>query len=166
MSLPPCLSVQFLLMTTKSVRTASTSRNTSSRKANPITMSIDIGGSGLKAMLLDGAGKPVSERVRVITPAIPTPRAVLKGLDELHTALSNCDRVSVGFPGVIKKGVTCTAANLHPSWYNFPLEAELLKRLKKPVRLANDAAVQGYGAIKGHGKEHANTHDTDLGSSL
>ena len=60
-------------------------------------------------MLLDGAGKPVSERVRVITPAIPTPRAVLKGLDELHKALSNCDRVSVGFPGVIKKGVTYTA---------------------------------------------------------
>jgi len=55
-------------------------------------MSIDIGGSGLKAMLLDGAGKPVSDRVRVVTPAVPTPRAVLKGLDELHKALSTCDR--------------------------------------------------------------------------
>jgi polyphosphate glucokinase len=36
-------------------------------------MSIDIGGSGLKAMLLDAAGKPVSERQRVLTPAMPTP---------------------------------------------------------------------------------------------
>jgi len=153
-------------MTTKTARATSTARKTLSKKANPITMSIDIGGSGLKAMLLDGAGKPVSDRVRVVTPAVPTPRAVLKGLDELHKVLSNCDRVSVGFPGVVKKGITYTAANLHPAWYNFPLEAELEKRWKKPVRLANDAAVQGYGAIKGDGVELALTLGTGLGSSL
>jgi polyphosphate glucokinase len=52
--------------------------------AGPVTMSIDIGGSGLKAMLLDPSGKPVSERQRVITPAVPTPEAVLGGLDELR----------------------------------------------------------------------------------
>jgi len=153
-------------MTTKTSRAGSTARSTPTKKSNPITMSIDIGGSGLKAMLLDGAGKPVSDRVRVVTPAIPTPRAVLKGLDELHKALSNCDRVSVSFPGVVKKGFTYTAANLHPTWHGFPLEAELAKRWKKPVRLANDAAVQGYGAIKGTGVELAITLGTGMGSSL
>ena len=56
-------------MTTKTARATSTARKTPSKKANPITMSIDIGGSGLKAMLLDGAGKPVSDRVRVVTQA-------------------------------------------------------------------------------------------------
>ncbi len=45
-------------------------------------MSIDIGGSGLKAMLLDAEGKPVSERQRVVTPAMPTPEAVLAALDD------------------------------------------------------------------------------------
>lgn len=153
-------------MTTKASRPASIARSTAPKNPNPITMTIDIGGSGLKAMLLDGAGKPVSERQRVVTPAIPTPNAVLKGLDELRKALPNFDRVSVGFPGVLKNGVTYTAANLHPAWYNFPLEKELEKRWKKPVRVANDAAVQGYGAIKGDGVELALTLGTGLGSSL
>lgn len=129
-------------------------------------MSIDIGGSGLKAMLLDGAGKPVSERQRVPTPAVATPDLVLKALDELRGALSAFDRVSVGFPGVIKRGTTWTAANLHPEWAGFPLEAELEKRWKRPVRVANDAAVQGYGVIRGDGVELALTLGTGLGSSL
>jgi polyphosphate glucokinase len=153
-------------MTTKTSRPAVTARSTAPKTSNLITMSIDIGGSGLKAMLLDAAGKPVSERQRVVTPAIPTPTAVLNGLDELRKALPNFDRVSVGFPGVLKKGVTYTAANLHPGWSNFPLEKELEKRWKRPVRVANDAAVQGYGAIKGDGVELALTLGTGLGSSL
>lgn len=162
----PSYSVQFLLMTTKRSRPVATARTTTPKTSNPITMTIDIGGSGLKAMLLDGKGKPVSERQRVLTPAIPTPKAMLKALDELRNALPNFDRVSIGFPGVVKKGVTYTAANLHPSWYGFPLESELAKRWKRPVRLANDASVQGYGAIKGDGVELTLTLGTGLGSSL
>ena len=132
----------------------------------PVTLSIDIGGSKLKAMLLDPAGKPVSERQRVLTPAVPTPDLVLAGLDELRKLLPDFDRVSVGFPGVIKRGVTYTAANLHPGWVGFNLQGELEKRWKKPVRVANDATVQGYGAIKGDGVELALTLGTGLGSSL
>jgi polyphosphate glucokinase len=162
----PCLSVQFVLMTTTTVRAGSNARSASPRTSNPITMCIDVGGSGLKAMLLDAAGKPVSERQRVLTPAVPTPNAVLKGLDELRVLLPDFDRVSIGFPGVVKKGVTYTAVNLHPSWNAFPLEKELATQWKRPVRLANDAAVQGYGAIKGDGVELALTLGTGLGSSL
>jgi polyphosphate glucokinase len=132
----------------------------------PITLSIDVGGSGLKAMLLDPAGKPVSERIRVVTPAIPTPRAVLLGLDKLVAQLPKFDRVSVGFPGVVKKGVIYTAANLNPRWAGFPLQKELEKRWKKPARVANDAAVQGYGAVKGIGVEMILTLGTGMGGSL
>jgi polyphosphate glucokinase len=134
--------------------------------AGPITLAIDIGGSGLKAMLLDPAGKPVSERQRVPTPAIPTPIAVLKGLHKLRAHFPSFDRVSVGFPGVIKRGITFTAANLHPKWIGFPLQKELEKRWKKPVRVANDAAVQGYGAISGKGVELTLTLGTGMGSAL
>ena len=153
-------------MTTKSSQTSSTAQSGSSGKSNPITLCIDIGGSGLKAMLIDASGKPVSDRQRVVTPAIPTPKAVMKALNELRSAFANFDRVSVGFPGVVKKGVTYNAANLHPTWFGFPLESELAKLWKRPVRLANDAAVQGYGAIKGDGVELALTLGTGLGSSL
>jgi polyphosphate glucokinase len=153
-------------MTTKTARATSTARTASPRNSNPITMCIDIGGSGLKAMLVDSAGHPMSERQRVVTPAIPTPKAVMKSLAALRETLPDFDRVSVGFPGVVKKGVTYTAANLHPLWYGFPFESALAKMWKRPVRLANDAAVQGYGAIKGDGVELAITLGTGLGSSL
>ena len=132
----------------------------------PITLSIDIGGSGLKAMLLDARGTAISARERIVTPAVPTPDAVLKALEELRKHLSSFDRVSVGFPGVIKHGITYTAANLHPKWVAFPLGRELEKRWKKPARVANDAAVQGYGSIKGRGVELVLTFGTGMGSAL
>ena len=153
-------------MTPKPLTHASSASGAPTSASSPITISIDIGGSGLKAMLLDPKGTPVSERQRVVTPEVPTPIAVLAGLDELRKLLTKFDRVSVGFPGVIKRGTTWTAANLNPDWVGFPLAAELEKRWKKPVRVANDAAVQGYGAIKGAGVELALTLGTGLGSSL
>ena len=153
-------------MTAKATKSSAPVAKSARTTKGPITLAIDIGGSGLKAMLLSPTGKPVSDRARVDTPAVPTPLQVLRRLDILHKQLPDCDRVSVGFPGVIKNGVTYTAANLHPSWYGFPLESTLAKRWKKPVRLANDASVQGYGAIKGKGVELTLTLGTGLGSSL
>lgn len=137
-----------------------------SKTTGPITLAIDIGGSGLKAMLLDHAGKPKSDRQRIATPDNPTPAAVLAELDKLVAELKGFDRISAGFPGVIKRGVVFTAVNLHPEWTEFPLQAEFEKRWKKPARVANDAAVQGYGAIKGHGVEMVITLGTGMGSSL
>jgi polyphosphate glucokinase len=153
-------------MKAKASRAKATAVLRESKSSDPITLAIDVGGSGLKAMLLDAKGKPVSERVRVVTPAIPTPYSVLKGLDELAEELSKFDRVSIGFPGVIKSGVTWTAANLHPDWVGFPLQQQLEKRWKRPVRVTNDAAVQGYGAIQGKGVEMMITLGTGMGSSL
>ncbi len=144
-------------MTVKASKPTAPTLSASSSKKSPITLCIDIGGSGLKAMLLDASCKPVSERQRVDTPAVPTPPLVLAGLEELRKQLPAFDRVSVGFPGVIKRGTTYTAANLHPAWVGYPLQLELEKRWKKPVRVANDAAVQGYGAIVGDGVELALT---------
>ena len=133
---------------------------------HPVTLALDIGGSGLKAMLLDAAGLPASERLRIATPAMSTPEAVLAELDELRRQLPGFDRVSVGFPGIVKRGVSILANNLHPDWKNFPLQNTLIDRWKKPVRVANDADVAGYGAIKGHGVELVLTLGTGLGSAL
>ena len=132
----------------------------------PVTLAIDVGGSGLKAMRLDSTGKPISERERVVTPDVPAPKPVLDALDKLRDLLPDFDRVSIGFPGVIKHGTTWTAANLHSGWVGFQLQRELERRWGKPVRVANDAAVQGYGAIKGEGVEMILTLGTGMGSSL
>ena len=131
-----------------------------------ITLAIDIGGTGLKAMKLDSQGKPVSERERVLTPEVPTPESVLEGLAQLAEKLPGFDRVSVGFPGVVKCGVTYTAVNLHPAWMGYPLAETLAMRWKVPVRVANDADLAGYGAIEGKGVELVLTLGTGLGGAL
>jgi polyphosphate glucokinase len=132
----------------------------------PVTLAVDIGGTGIKLMALDAKGKPLTERLREATPAVPTTAAVLAVIEKLREQMPAFDRVSVGFPGVIKEGKTLTAVNLHPSWIGFPFRETLAKKWKKPVHLANDAAVQGYGAIKGKGVELVITLGTGMGSAL
>ena len=134
--------------------------------SSPITLSVDIGGMGIKMMALDPSGKPVSERFRALTPEDPTPDRVLAILDDLRAQIPAFDRVSVGFPGVVKNGVTLAAHNLSPKWAGFPLQETLEEHWKKIVRVANDASVQGYGATYGKGVELCLTLGTGLGSSL
>jgi polyphosphate glucokinase len=80
------------------------------------TLSIDIGGTGIKAITLDLAGEALTERTRLETPSPATPEAVLAIIDELVKIQHEFDRVSVGFPGVVLDGVIKTAPNLDPSW--------------------------------------------------
>ena len=132
----------------------------------PVTLAIDIGGSGIKGILLKPTGQPIGERLRIVTPQPSTPQAVFAGIAELVQGLGSFDRVSVGFPGVIHHGQVKTAPNLDASWPGTNLVEELEHQLKKPVRAANDADVQGYGAIKGQGVELVITLGTGFGTAL
>ena len=131
-----------------------------------VTLAIDVGGTGVKMMALDADGKPLTERLRVPTPDPATTKAVLEEFENLRKKMPEFDRVSVGFPGVIKQGKTLTAVNLDKGWIGFPLQATLRKMWNKPVRICNDAAVQGYGAVQGKGVELVLTLGTGLGSAL
>ena len=135
-------------------------------QAKPITLAIDIGGTGIKAILLGPNGKALCERERALTPQPATPAAILRLLDGMKNKLGAFDRVSVGFPGVVKNGATLTAHNLDKKWVGFELEKTLEKRWNKPVRVTNDAAVQGFAAIHGKGVELVITLGTGFGSSL
>lgn len=131
------------------------------------TLVVDIGGTGIKAMVVNEIGEPIGERVRLPTPKRKTPPSVLKTIRRLAKLSGRFHRVSVGFPGTIRNGVVLDAVNLAPAWKHFNLIAALGKVLrKKPVRAANDADVQGYGAISGKGVELVLTLGTGVGSSL
>ena len=132
----------------------------------PRTLSIDIGGTGLKALVLDARGTPITDRVRVPTPRPATPSALLSALAKLVAPLAPYERISAGFPGVVIDGVTKTAPNLHPSWAGFPLALTLTRRLGKPARVLNDAGVQGFGVIDGKDLELVLTLGTGMGSAL
>jgi polyphosphate glucokinase len=133
---------------------------------NPRTLSVDIGGTGIKTIILDGAGKPVTGRLKVDTPRPATTRAVIAAITDLARQQGGFDRVSVGFPGVVRKGVTETAWNLGQSWIGFDLDRALTRALGKPVRCCNDADVQGLGVVRGRGTELVITLGTGFGSSL
>lgn len=139
----------------------------SDRKTKVLTLTIDIGGTGTKMIVLDERAQPITERAREETPNPATPEAVLAAIGRLVQTQGKFDRVSVGFPGVVFDGVIRTAPNLGTEyWANFDLAAAIQKLVQKPVRVANDADVQGFGAIEGQGVELVLTLGTGVGSAL
>jgi polyphosphate glucokinase len=138
-----------------------------SAAVGPLTLAIDIGGTGLKGAVLDSKGELFTDRLRVPTPQKSTPANVVEALVELVGQLGHFDRVSIGFPGVIRRGVVLTAPHLGTEdWRGFPLAKTLSEQLKAPVRILNDASVQGYGVISGHGVECVITLGTGVGFAL
>ena len=132
------------------------------------TLAVDIGGSGIKLALLDQEGKLIGERVRVPTPPAPIPPDELVGtIERARASLGEFDRVSVGFPGYVRDGRILTAPNLGtPLLAGFDLQSALRERWGKPVRVLNDADVQGYGAIRGEGIEMVLTLGTGAGTAM
>ena len=129
--------------------------------AAPRAIGIDIGGTGVKAGVVDlELGELVSPRVRRPTPQPSTPDAVLDVvavvIDELieggwatYGMPAGC-----GLPGVVKFGRLTTAANIDPGWVNAPVQQMLADRLGRPVVIGNDADVAGmaellFGAARG-----------------
>ena len=130
------------------------------------TLCIDIGGTGIKMIVLDPAGKPVNERARVLTPKPALPQAVLQVIREMVTDQPKFDRVSVGFRGVVRHGITITAPNLSDEWANHDLRRDIETITSAPTRVLNDADLQGYGVIHGQGVEMVLTLGTGLGAGL
>ncbi|MEM6448954.1 MAG: ROK family protein [Cyanobacteria bacterium P01_D01_bin.105] len=131
------------------------------------TLAIDIGGSGVKVLVMDEEGVPLSERDRLKTPKPATPEAVVDVIEQLaNRQEQDFDRVSVGFPGVVRQGVIYTAVNLHHTWVEYDLAQILETKLGKPTRVANDADIQGMGAITGQGVEMVITLGTGFGTAL
>jgi hypothetical protein len=145
-----------------------------------MTLAIDVGGTNLKASVLDAKGVKVVERVRKKTPYPCPPPVLIRALDKLTYELPSWDRISVGFPGIVRDGRVLTAPNLSTrlgpgtavsrklvdAWAGYPLAAELEGRLGKPTRLCNDADMQGLAVIAGEGLEMVITLGTGLGTSL
>lgn len=149
-------------------RTKPANKNTAEvTRARLATLALDIGGSGIKASVLDEDGVMLVERIRIATPYPAPPEVIVKALVSLAERLPAFDRVSVGFPGVVRGRHVVTAPNFgNELWHKFPLAEALEAALGKPVRMLNDAEVQGFGAICGSGLEFVITLGTGLGSAL
>lgn len=131
------------------------------------TLAIDVGGTGLKAAVLGEDGAMATERVRVETPHPCEPKLLVSTLVKLVRPLAPFSRVSVGFPGVVRKGRVLTAPNLGTERFaGFDLAGALQAKLGAPVRVANDADMQGLAVVKGRGVEMVITLGTGFGTAL
>ncbi|MDD2876271.1 MAG: ROK family protein [Acidiphilium sp.] len=135
--------------------------------SDPRTLCIDIGGSHIKAALVAPDGALLTNYERIITPVGSPPAVVVDTIDALIAPLGDFDRISTGFPGAVRDGIVLTAPNLGTAaWHGFKLAERLSARLGRPARLANDATVQGLGAISGRGLECTITLGTGMGFAL
>lgn len=140
-------------------------KRTSGSSANKI-LAIDIGGTGLKAAIVDTRGGFLTERLKVKTPHHCRPARMIALLADLVAPLKGYDHISIGFPGYVRDGKVFTAPNLGTkAWAGFQLAAAIEKKLGKPTRLNNDADVQGLAVISGKGLELVCTLGTGFGTA-
>jgi polyphosphate glucokinase len=144
------------------------------------TLAIDIGGTGLKASVLDDTGAMEHERVRVDTPYPLPPDKLVAVLSDLVKTLPPYDRVSVGFPGMVRGGHVLSAphfvspsgpggepsAKLVAAWKRYDLQSAVSHSLGKPTKVANDADLQGAAVVRGKGLELVVTLGTGVGTAL
>lgn len=123
-------------------------------------MGIDIGGTGVKAALVDTeSGQMTTERVRLPTPQPATPAAVMEAIRELQRQLQWQGTVGCGFPGLVKSDRVQRAPNLDSSWIGYDLAGQLRAQLGVPlVAIGNDADAAGLAEFRfGAGQGAAGT---------
>jgi polyphosphate glucokinase len=147
---------------------------------HPFTLAIDIGGTGLKASVLDASGAMVADRVRVSTSYPLPPEKLVSMLTRLAAPLPAAERASVGFPGMVRDGLVLSAPHfstkhgpgsavdpdLAKQWSEYDLASELTTSFGLPTKVANDADIQGAAVVRGKGLELAVTLGTGFGSGL
>jgi polyphosphate glucokinase len=151
-----------------------------SRAKSLNTLAIDIGGTGLKASVLDPEGRMEHDRVRVDTPYPLSPQRLILEIQKLISQLPSFDRVSAGFPGMVRDGQILSAPHfisasgpsgrpepkLVRAWSRFDLAAALEEVTGRPARVANDADLQGAAVIEGKGFEAVVTLGTGVGTAF
>ena len=130
-----------------------------------IAIGVDVGGSGIKAAVVDvEAGRFRSERLRIATPQPSTPDAVLAAVGRLvkrlakTSGLGESTPVGVGLPGVTMDGTAKTATNIDAKWIGYPVVERLHKLTGRPVTIVNDADAAGIAEMRfGQGRDMKGT---------
>ncbi|WP_327010054.1 ROK family protein [Dactylosporangium sp. NBC_01737] len=144
------------------------------------TLTVDCGGGGLKAAVVDDTDTLCSEPVRVPTPYPLPPARLVEALLGIAAGLPAADRVTVGLPGMIRHGVVVATPHyvneagphtpvdpeLFALWKGFDARADLERAFARPVLVLNDAEVHGAALVEGSGLELVLTLGTGLGSAL
>ena len=145
-----------------------------------LTLSIDIGGSGFKASIVNAQGVMTTERVRVDTP-YPCPP------DRLVATVDRAGRAPAHRPPRVRRLPRPRAArprhrgavalpraeyggerdrDLADAWHGFDLAHALAQSFQLPTKVVNDADMQGCAVVSGQGLEFVMTLGTGVGTAL
>ncbi|MEI8080739.1 MAG: ROK family protein [Actinomycetes bacterium] len=144
------------------------------------TLGIDCGGSGIKGSVLDDEGELVADRVRIRTPYPLPPERFVSVLKRIARQMPHFDRVTVGMPGMIRRGVVVRTPHyptiagpytekdpsLVEAWKDWDAQSVLTAAFGRPTRVLNDAEVQGAAVIQRKGLEVMFTLGTGLGCAV
>ena len=141
-----------------------------------VSIGIDIGGTGIKAALVDvKRGLLIGERLRVGTPTGGRPNDIAEVVKELIESLDpkkEADSVGICFPAVVQHGVTLSAANVSKEWIQLDADELFTNVVGRDVHLINDADAAGVAEMKfGVGKKEKGlaimtTLGTGIGSAI
>ena len=136
-------------------------------------LGIDIGGSGIKGAPVDTeSGEMLAERYRIKTPASARPGPMIEVMGEIARKFEWSGPVGCGFPGVVRSGVTLTAANVSNKWIGFEAAAQISEQTGCQVCMINDADAAGLAEVSfGAGRDRKGvvmivTIGTGLGTAL
>jgi polyphosphate glucokinase len=136
-------------------------------------LGIDFGGSAIKGAPVDTeTGAMLAPRFRLPTPDSAKPRPVAGVVAEVARHFNWEGPIGCGYPGVVRQGVTLTAANISKRWVGLNAEVLLSEATGCPVHLVNDADAAGLAEMTfgaGHGREGVVlvvTIGTGLGTAL
>ena len=144
------------------------------------TLTVDCGGTGIKASVLDKGGKVLIDFPYLKTPYPLSPSKLISIIDDFVNADNRIKRVTVGLPGMIRGGKVIVIPHyvnasgprgvldphLKKAWYGFEMQSMLKKKLKLPTLVLNDAEVHASAVITGKGLETVLTFGTGLGSAI
>jgi polyphosphate glucokinase len=144
------------------------------------TLTVDCGGTGIKASVLDKGGKVLIDFPYLKTPYPLSPSKPISIIDEFVKADNRIKRVTLGLPGMIRGGKVIVIPHyvnasgprgvvdphLKKAWYGFDMQSMLKKKIKLPTLVLNDAEVHAAAVIAGKGLETVLTFGTGLGSAI
>jgi polyphosphate glucokinase len=113
-------------------------------------LGIDIGGSGIKGAVVDiESGEMLTERHRIPTPQPSRPESVANVIEQIAAHFEWDGPVGCGYPGVVRRGVTLTAANVDDGWLDFNAAEFLTAQIGGgPVTVVNDADAAGLAEMR------------------
>jgi polyphosphate glucokinase len=137
-------------------------------------LGIDVGGSGIKGAPVDvKSGVFLEERCRIPTPSPGNPDQVIEVIRRIVDHFGWEGKIGAGFPGVVRRGVVQTAANVSQEWIGEDLQKLIKKATGCKTVVLNDADAAGLAEMRfGEGKRYEDDHvlfltiGTGIGSAL